>query len=99
MPRPLIAGYIFHATTADWVSIHWVGDRYSWSETLARLATEESEPEPGDGFALYHLSAANAWEWRDAVEADTIGGHSPFPCLDPSSSLHSQLSTLVNAIV
>ena len=69
-------------------SIAFVGSRYAWSDALRSL-------EVGDN----QLTEAEAWGMAEAFAADTEGGHSPFPMLDPRSDLAAKLTAFWAAIV
>jgi len=72
----------------DVATLAWVGHRYGWA---AEFPTWE--------VGTHEISEAEMWEWNDAVEADTEGGHSPFPCLDLDSSTGAKLFELWQSIV
>ena len=72
----------------DLATIVFVGTRYGWSEALAGLEAGENE-----------LTESEAWCIRDAFESDTVGGHWPFPMLDPQSHLYVKLATFWATIV
>lgn len=80
--------YKLTLTDSDFDTIAFVGDRYCWSAALLRLANigENDIPEP------------DAWDIRDAFEADTEGGHSPFPMLG-ASDLRDKLVSFWDGIV
>lgn len=80
--------YRLTLTAEDIEAIAFAGDRYSWSEALSRLDVGENE-----------ISEAEAWELVRAFEADTEGGHSPFPLLEPRSRLHERLMVFWTSIV
>lgn len=63
--------YKLNLTESDFETILFVGDRYHWSDACRMLLSE------GDN----DVSECDAWDLRDAFEADTEGGHSPFPML------------------
>ncbi len=94
-----MTAYMIPLTADDWSAIRFAGNRYGWSDVLLRHATEETEPEEANGFALYGLTEPHAWEWRDAVEADMEGGHSAFPLLDPASDLYAKLAATFGEII
>jgi hypothetical protein len=79
--------YRLTLTEQDVATIHFVGNSYCWSEALSRFdAGEHVLPE--------HV----AWRLVDAFEADTEGGHSYFPMLDPRSPLADKLAKLIGDI-
>ena len=85
--------YTLKLTEEDWQAIRWVGGRYCWSEALLRLgATQEDE-------CSQAYTESEAWELIEAFDADTEGGHSYFPCLDPLCDLYSRLLTFRGAVV
>lgn len=80
--------YKLNLTHDDIRTIAFVGHRYNWSDALWRYSDGEHDiPEP------------EAWAIREAFEADTEGGHSPFPMLDPRSELASKLLRFWDSIV
>ena len=66
--------YTLTLTTAEIAAIHFIGFRYNWSSALENLGVDV-----GDNHFAEHV----AWELADAFEADTEGGHSPFPMAGP----------------
>ena len=81
--------YTLTLTDAEYDDICFVGYRYSWSDTLARICG------PGEN----HLTEAEAWEVREAIDEDREGGHSAFPMLDNESDLAEKLASLYHEIV
>jgi len=79
--------YILTLTQDDVDAIGFVGDRYAWAEALRAM-------EPGENRVAEH----EAWEIAEAFEADTEGGHSPFPLLGPSE-LRDKLQAFWDAII
>ena len=45
------------------------------------------------------LTEHEAWKIKEALEADTEGGHSMLPGLEPSSALHAELTRFMGSIV
>lgn len=80
--------YSLTLTAEDVEAIAHVGRRYSWSAALLSLAEGQNE-----------IPEHEAWEIREAFEADMEGGHSPFPMLLPESELHAKLLRLWEEIV
>lgn len=80
--------YKLNLTHDDIQTIAFVGHRYCWSEALWHLDDGEHD-----------ISELEAWAIREAFEADTEGGHSPFPMLDPRSELADKLYRLWDSIV
>lgn len=80
--------YTIELTEADVATLEWVGDRYGWSAEF-----------PVREVGRHLLGEAEMWEWKEAVEADMLGGHPAFPCLDLDSDLFLKLLTLWEAIV
>ena len=80
--------YILTLTALDIDTIAFVGGRYSWSNVL--LAYEEGRNE---------IPEHEAWEIVAAFDADTVGGHSMFPMLDPRSELYAKLSDFADNII
>lgn len=79
--------YKLTLTANDVTTIAFVGDRYCWSEALSDLEEGENT-----------LTEAEAWEIQDSIEADTDGGHSPYPML-AVGDLMDKLDTLCQEIV
>lgn len=77
-------------TEADVKTIRHIGwTAYSWSAALYGF-------EAGEHVIPEH----EAWELREAFEADTEGGHAYFPCLDhKTSGLATRLFRFMNSIV
>lgn len=82
------AAYTLTLTEEDVSTIAFVGGRYSWSDALRGL-------EAGDNGLAEH----EAWEIAEAFEADTEGGHSPFPMLDGRSALYGTLRGFWDSII
>ena len=80
--------YLLTLTDADIETIAFVGDRYSWSDSLRSLVA-------GDNV----MSEPEAWSIRDAIEQDMIGGHDAYPMLDRDSTLCLKLHNLYQSIV
>jgi len=73
--------YTLSLTEEDITTIDFVGGRYGWSRALRRMEVGENR-----------IAEHEAWEICEAFEADTEGGHSPFPMLDPRSELAEKLN-------
>lgn len=90
MPEP--AGqptvYTLKLTEQDLDTIHFVSDRYCWSGELSKHAHEAGD------LALTEEDLCNICE---QFEADTEGGHSFFPMLDPGSLLFRKLADMFTA--
>lgn len=80
--------YILELTEADVRDIAFVGPRYFWSEALLSFDAGQND-----------LSEPEAWLLKDAIENDMMGGHSPFPMLDPHSRLYEKLQGFWSSIV
>lgn len=80
--------YHLELTEDDLNTIHFVGGRYSWSEALSQFGI-------GDNPMMEH----EAWSLSEAFEADTEGGHSPFPMLRHDSDLATKLFSFWDSIV
>lgn len=80
--------YTLTLTKEEADDIHFVGHRYCWSNALSWVAEGENE-----------FTEAEAWEVRDAFDADTEGGHSMFPMLDSRSELCKKLLKFYEEIV
>jgi hypothetical protein len=76
-------------------SIDFVGHRYAWSAALQKLLAYDDDGEP----ETISLSESEAWELASEFEADTEGGHSFFPMLDPESALSDKLHRFMESIV
>ena len=81
--------YKLELTEREMSDIHFVGYRYSWSDTLDRHCIA----------GLNEIPEHVAWEIRDAFDADTEGGHSMFPMLDSRSELADKLYAFYDSIV
>lgn len=67
--------YTLYLSAPELEALQWIGNRYSWSDALLMLTSEEE-----DGTIMACGTESDWWEVREAVEMDTIGGHSPYPC-------------------
>ena len=81
--------YTLEITEEDMQAIDFARGRYEWATVLS----DETEIGTND------LTEHEAWEIREAIEADMEGGHSPFPCLCPQSELYSKLVALWEEII
>lgn len=81
--------YTLDLTEKDIGTVLFVGDSYAWSAAVSRLCSAGQNK----------LSEPDAWSLREAFEADTEGGHSPFPMLDLRSELADKLFSFWNSIV
>jgi hypothetical protein len=81
--------YALTLTETDFDAILFVGDCYCWSAALMRLT------EPGNN----DIAEPDAWSLREAFDADTEGGHAPFPMLDDRSELAGKLFSFWDSIV
>jgi hypothetical protein len=79
--------YRLTLTEQEIETIAFVGNRYCWAEALAGLDVGENI-----------LAEHEAWRIVDAFDADTEGGHSYFPMLDPRSALADKLVKLIGEI-
>jgi len=80
--------YTLTLTPDDLDTIAFVGHRYAWSDALAQMTEGANEIREGD-----------AWTITQGFDADTEGGHSPFPMLDPASDLYDKLAAFWKGIV
>lgn len=80
--------YRLELTTEDVRDIRFVGDRYFWSLVLL-----------GFDAGTHEFSEQEAWAIQSSFEADTEGGHSMFPMLDPNSELAAKLYAFLDSIV
>lgn len=83
-----MTAYVLTLTEADVEAIAFVGFRYAWSDALSGLDAGENQ-----------LTEPEAWRIAEAFASDTEGGHSPFPMLDPQSTLCEKLTAFWNSIV
>ena len=81
--------YILNLTPEEMDTLYWVGRRYCWSSALLDIVSE------GENKIPEHI----AWQLDIAFVADTEGGHSFFPCLDPLSNLFDKLVRFMGDIV
>ena len=65
-------------------AIQFSGDRYGWSDALQRLGYAHE--------GTHEVPEHEAWEIREAIEADMEGGHNAFPLLASGSALASALT-------
>lgn len=72
-------------------AIQFIGYRYAWSSTLQRLGY--------DTMGEHTLPEHHAWDIREAIDSDMVGGHSAYPLLDPRSTLAESLTELYQNIV
>lgn len=80
--------YSLTLTDDDFRAIDFSGYRYGWSDALGSLETGENQ-----------IPEHEAWEIAEAFEADTEGGHSPFPLLAEDSELYDKLRVFWDSIV
>lgn len=81
--------YTLHITESDLETIGWVGHRYEWSDWADKHLTA------GDNVLAEH----EAWEFAEAIDADTDGNHAPFPLLDQRSDLYKKLQEFYESLV
>jgi hypothetical protein len=81
--------YNLTLTEEDFSAICFSGGRYDWSRAILFYLEE------GDNA----IPESMAWEIAEAFEADTEGGHSPFPLLAEDSELYEKLRTFWDSIV
>jgi len=62
--------YRLKLTPSEMRAVEFAHGRYSWPDMLAAHAAE-------DGSIAF--TESEMWQWTDDVDADTEGGHSPFP--------------------
>lgn len=100
--------YRLTLTPDDWRALDFIGGRYSWSDALYRICRHscaESCPDVDscmsreDNTHTFYIPEYLAWELAEAFEADTEGGHSPFPMLDPRSELYAKLTRFWDSII
>lgn len=70
-------------------TIHFVGNRYCWSDALMSICHE----------GINEIPEHKAWKLSEAFEKDTEGNHSMFPMLDPHSNLARKLYAFFDSIV
>lgn len=62
--------YRIKLTPSEMRAVEFARGRYEWPDMLAAHAAE-------DGSIAF--TESEMWQWTDDVDADTAGGHSPFP--------------------
>jgi len=72
-------------------ALEWIGDRYGFAQSLLDVAQKTREA------THIGMTEPEAWEWREAVDSDMEGGHSPFPCM--AEAFASKLWDLYASIV
>jgi hypothetical protein len=70
-------------------AVKMVGHRYEWADYLSGYIDEAT--------GNISMEENEMWEFNDAVEADTEGGHSPFPMASPA--LADKLQSFVDQMV
>ena len=83
--------YHLELTESEIRDIRFVGHRYCWSEKLLECFGYEA--------ARKELPEHVAWELAAAFEADTEGGHRPFPMLRGQSGLAQKLYRFWDSVV
>ena len=63
-------GYRIKLTPSEMRAVEFARGRYAWPDMLSAHAAE-------DGSVAF--TESEMWQWTDDVDADTEGGHSPFP--------------------
>ena len=89
--------YSLLLSVEDIKTIDWVGDRYSWSSWL-RERLYQANPILGEGLVL-KFHEYEMWDFKDAIEEDTQGGHSMLPLLDERSELYGKIKNLLESVV
>ena len=79
--------YTLTLTDDDIETIAFVGYRYCWSNALRHMETGENA-----------IPEHEAWEISEAFYADTEGGHSMFPMLNPRCELYDKLINFYESI-
>jgi hypothetical protein len=80
--------YTLTLTEDETGTIAFVGSRYAWADSLLCLEAGENQ-----------IAEHEAWEIAAAFESDMEGGHSPFPMLNPASTLWDKLQAFWDGIV
>lgn len=80
--------YKITLSESDIETIAFVGGRYAWADALLSLTEGENE-----------VPESEAWEIRDAFDADCEGGHEMFPMLDLRSDLCEKLVKFYEEVV
>ena len=83
-------GYRLDLTEDDINTIWFIGNRYSWSDSLIKVGVSEGVNE---------FTESETWGIKEAIEADMEGGHDSYPMLDPNSELCDKLHNLYVSIV
>lgn len=81
--------YTITLSAEDIRTIAWVGPRYCWSTWACRRLSEGANT----------LAEHEAWDFKEAIQADMEGNHAPFPLLNPSSELYQRLMAFLDSIV
>lgn len=76
--------YTLELSYEDLLTIQFVGNRCDWSSALLKLCKTGAN----------NIRESQAWELKEAFEADTDGGHRMFPLLNPDSDLYEKLMNL-----
>ena len=80
--------YTLDLTQDDLDTISFVGNRYSWSLSITHLEKGKNS-----------IGESQAWEIKNAIEEDMIGGHDAYPMLETHSELYNKLNKLYMEIV
>jgi len=80
--------YTLDLTQDDLSTISFIGNRYSWSQSLLHLEEGKNS-----------IAESQAWEIKDAIEEDMVGGHDAYPMLDTHSELCDKLHKFYVEIV
>ena len=79
--------YTITLDETDVATLGWARGRYGWGDF------------PVLDVGTHEIPEHEMWAWRDAVDSDTEGDHSPFPCLDLESSTGEKLIKLYDSII
>lgn len=82
--------YTLNLTEEDLDTIHFVGNRYGWAQSLL-----DAHLESGANIVPENV----AWSIRDGIDEDMEGNHDAFPMLDSRSELAEKLYEFYNSIV
>jgi len=67
--------YRIKLSPSEMKAVEFASGRYGWPDMLSAHAAE-------DGSVAF--TESEMWQWADDVDADTEGGHSPFPLASPA---------------
>jgi len=83
--------YYLALTWTEWEAVLFASGRYQWATHLSNEMSYTPE-EPPSGVVV-HGYESDWWDFRQAVESDISGGHSPYPLA--GSELADKLDTFL----